>query len=164
MTQLAYQPDVADVYLEYRQFLIRVANERFFVPEEEAEAIVQEIFLAYMRCTWDVTDRRAWLIAAVCNASRTYWRRNPRCPEQAGEAGEPGDDSGECERSVEVATRVTQILGRMSERDRHIMRLHYLEGYTAGEIAEVLETTPGYAEKLLHLCLTRARKIFGDER
>jgi RNA polymerase sigma factor (sigma-70 family) len=161
MTQLAYQPDVADAYVAYRAFLVRVAHERFFVPEEEAEAIVQEIFIAYMRTSRTLTDRRAWLIAAVCNASRTYWRKNAKF---CGEGPHGSGDEGESVRNAEDATRVAQVLGRMPERDRMIMRLHYMEGYSAGEIAGILRTTPRYAETLLHRCLTKARRLFGEER
>jgi RNA polymerase sigma factor (sigma-70 family) len=160
MSQHAYQPDVADVYVAYRHFLVRLARGEFRVPEEDAEAIVHEIFVSYIRGGRSVADRRAWLVAAVCNASRTYWRRRAKFSDAA---GRDGNDDGDAARRVENTTRVSQILRRLSDRDQRILRLHYLEGHSAGEIARILDTTPRYAEKLLHLSLTRARKLFGDE-
>jgi len=160
MSQTMHQPDVTDVYVTYRQFLVRVACTRFFVPEDEAEALVQDVFLTYLRCATGVQDRRAWLVAAICNASRSYWRRNARYAD--GEV-QDADDAGRAARRIEDSTRVAQVLSGLSERDKQILTLHYLEGRSAAEIACELETTPRYAEKLLHLCLTRVRKLFGDE-
>src|SRR5215472_148473 len=60
--------------------------------------------------------------------------------------------------------RVQHLLGLLSERDRRILTLHYLERYNTAEIAEALGTSAGHI-RVLHLrALRRAAQVETMER
>ncbi|MGK2856346.1 MAG: RNA polymerase sigma factor [Thermoanaerobaculia bacterium] len=143
---------MASVYDAYREFLVSLICSKFGVPNDDALGLVHEVFLSFMRCRADIADQRAWLVAAACNAGRGYWRRRgaPDVPIDARAIEGPRYD-------VDVIMRVAEVLQRLPERWRRVLELHYLEGHSTREIAEILKTTPGYAEKLVHESLVRAR-------
>ena len=53
-----------------------------------------------------------------------------------------------------------QALEYLQPRCRETLHLHYFEGRSANDVAEKLETTNRYAEKLIHNCLKRVREIY----
>src|SRR6266699_7243314 len=74
-------PQMADVgvlYEQYRDLLLHVACRKFRVPDSAAENLMQEVFLSYMQTEAKVENTKAWLVAAMCNASRHYWRSESR--------------------------------------------------------------------------------------
>ena len=82
MTSLA-SPRVDDrqfeaVYEQYFGLLVQIAVFKFRVPESEAEALVHDVLISYLRKSATVLDLRSWLIGAICYASRHYWRLNGR--------------------------------------------------------------------------------------
>lgn len=151
-------PDpVEAVYDAYREFLVVLVCRKFRVPEDDALGLVHEVFLSFLRCRRDIENQRAWLIAAACNAARGYWRQR-RSDEEPATALESVGYAGD----AEVLVRVAEVLRRLPERTRRVLELHYLEGHSTREIAEILNTTPGYAEKLVHESLVRARAAAGE--
>jgi RNA polymerase sigma factor (sigma-70 family) len=160
-----FDPVVADpteeIYREHYQLLLYVACRKFRVPEEDAEALIQEIFVSYLSAGAGIRDVRAWLVAAVSNASRHYWRihgRTESLPENFGERSDPLSHG----LAETFARRLTmhQTLGYLHEKCRETLRLHYFEGCSAMEVARRLDTTNRYAEKLIHNCLKRAHEIY----
>lgn len=141
------------VYEEHFSFLCDVARYRFNVPEDEAEDVVQEVFLSFLLVRETVREPRAWLIGGVCNASRRYWTlrgggRQEALPRNA--AAPP-----QVEKLMQEIS-VRQVVGRLHPKCRRTLRLHYWEGSTARELATRLDTTNRYAEKLIHDCLRKA--------
>src|SRR5688500_9917289 len=62
-------------YLEHAVMMRRVASRKFGVPPQDAEALVHDVFINYIATTRTVrSDLRAYLIGAICNACRNYWR------------------------------------------------------------------------------------------
>ena len=47
---------------------------------------------------------------------------------------------------------------------REALRLRYLAGYTFAEVGRTLETTEGYAQKLVFTALARIRSWYAAER
>lgn len=148
-------------YLEYRLLLIHIACRKFRVPERDAEGLIQEVFLAFLRAGTSVVNVRAWLVAAVCNASRHYVRSASRVEPL------PDDYELSCDASADrfadqMATNLTvrQAIGYLQPRCRETLWLHYYEGRTAKDMALALDTSPRYAEKLIHNCLERVRRIY----
>jgi len=97
----------------------------------------------------------------MCNASRHFWRAQGRTESL------PDDYANACDPKTwgtaeEHAMRLTmsKVVGYMQPKCRETLRLHYFEGRSANDIAKELETTPRYAEKLIHNCLRRAREIY----
>src|SRR5260370_23092290 len=84
--------DVETLYRTTRNLLFWVACRKFRIKEEEAESLIQEVFLSFLQSATKIDNSRAWLVAAMCNASRHYWRamgRTHPLPECFGRGTDP---------------------------------------------------------------------------
>ncbi|HEU4889783.1 MAG TPA: sigma factor, partial [Thermoanaerobaculia bacterium] len=70
--------DVEALYIEHRNLLLYVACRKFRIPDCDAENLIQEVFLSFLQTGTKIENVRAWLVAAMCNASRHYWRAQGR--------------------------------------------------------------------------------------
>lgn len=153
-------PSVEDVYAGNYQLLLRISVGRFRVPHGDAEALINDVFVSYMASEHEVRDARAFLVGAICNASRHYWRTHSRTeplPEDFTSLADPSTLA-----SLDAMTNsitIRQTIGRLHEKCRKTLRLKFWDGQSAAELAASLETTDRYAEKLIHKCVARARKI-----
>ena len=153
--------DVEVLYTRHRALLLAVACRKFRVPEGDAEGLLQEVFVSYLQTGVKIENVRAWLVAAICNASRHYWRTQGRAeqlPEDFPEQSDPGSHALPERFALEISIR--QALQYLQPRCRETLWLHYFEGRAASDIAHELETTTRYAEKLIHNCLKRVREIY----
>jgi RNA polymerase sigma factor (sigma-70 family) len=153
--------DVESLYMQYRSFLLAVASRKFGIPDPDAEALLQEVFLSFMQTGAQIDNVRGWLVAAMCNASRHYWRlqgRSEALPEDYLEHSDPVTHSLPERRAMELT--VQKALRYLQPRCRETLKLHYFDGRSASEVARELETTTRYAEKLIHNCLKRVREIY----
>jgi RNA polymerase sigma factor (sigma-70 family) len=153
--------DIGELYVRHRPLLLHVGCRKFRIPESDAESLIQEVFLSFMTTTTKVENIRAWLVAAMCNASRHYWRGQARTeglPEDFEDHTDPSS-SGIAEKMAMVIT-MQQALAYLQPRCRETLYLHYYEGRSANDVAVSLDTTSRYAEKLIHNCLKRVREIY----
>jgi RNA polymerase sigma-70 factor (ECF subfamily) len=153
--------DVEVLYMQYRTLLMSVACRKFRVPESDAESLLQEVFVSFLQTGTKIDNTRAWLVAAICNASRHYWRTQGRAeqlPEDFIEHSDPGSHALPERFALEMTVR--QALQYLQPRCRETLWLHYFEGRSAADVAKELETTTRYAEKLIHNCLKRVREIY----
>ena len=123
---------------------------------QDAEDAAQEVFVALVRADpafADETHLRAWLLRSTrhrCkNLSGSAWRRHtvPLDPELDLPAPR-----------AERAGEVLAAVGRLPEKYRTAVYLHYSEGYTAGEIAAALGCPRGTVLSRL----MRARKLLKE--
>jgi DNA-directed RNA polymerase specialized sigma24 family protein len=108
-----------------------------------------------------IRDVRAWLVAAMCNASRHYWRaqgRTESLPDDIGERSDPQSHGLGDAYALELT--LAQALAYLQPKCRETLHLHYFEGHSAADVARELKTTTRYAEKLIHNCLARVREIY----
>jgi RNA polymerase sigma-70 factor (ECF subfamily) len=122
---------------------------------------LQEVFVSFLQTGTKIENVRAWLVAAICNASRHYWRTQGRAeqlPEDFVEQSDPGSQALPERFALEMTVR--QALQYLQPRCRETLWLHYFEGRSAADVARELETTTRYAEKLIHNCLKRVREIY----
>jgi RNA polymerase sigma factor (sigma-70 family) len=155
--------DSEELYREYYSFLYTVAITRFSIPFEDATGLVHDVLLSYLRIRETIRSRRTWLLSAICNACRGYWTRRGEREDLTDSldsgrgVGEPFDDD-----SDRIASRLTalRVLGRLSTKDRELLRLHYLEGHTSVEIARRLNLSSGAVRKRLHDGLVRATREY----
>lgn len=153
--------DIGGLYVEYRMLLLSVACRKFRVPECDAEGLIQDVFLSYLQAGTKVENIRSWLVAAMCNASRHYYRAQGRTdplPEDFSERSDPDTDGVADKLAREITIR--QALGYLQGKCRETLYLHYYEGRSAGDVAREMSTTNRYAEKLIHNCLKRMREIY----
>lgn len=153
--------DVEALYLQHRTLLLYVACRKFRIPDCDAENLIQEVFLSYLQTGTKIENIRAWLVAAMCNASRHYWRaqgRTESLPDNIDDHCDPGSQGLADQFAMKMTVR--QALDYLQPRCRETLWLHYFEGRSAGDVARELETTNRYAEKLIHNCLKRVREIY----
>ena len=139
---------ITDAVNKYSDTVFRIAFQ-YTRNRPDAEDIVQEVYLQLLKTpplTDDGIRRKAWLIRVAINKSKDRLRTDKRrlaitrnfmpseCPSRHDE--------------------VFEALDRLPERDRNALYLHYYEGYTAREIAEIL----GGNERALTKCIGRARE------
>ena len=154
------------VYTQYFDLLAQIAVFKFQVPDADAEALVHDVLISYLRKAHDIIDLRPWLIGAICYASRHYWRLNGRT--SGVEAGELEADRVDPASLRILDSLPDQIAARealdcLAPRCREILRLRYFEGCTVAEVATRLGLKTKYAAKLITNCLRRAEKLYGQK-
>jgi len=154
-------PDTETLYREHRTLLLYIATHKFRVPDCDSENLIQDVFLSYLQTATKIDNVRGWLVAAMCNASRHYWRaqgKTEQLPDDMGERVDPTSHGLADQWTMQMT--VQQALRYLAPRCQETLHLHYFEGRSANDVAEKLETTSRYAEKLIHNCLKRAREIY----
>lgn len=118
--------------------------------------------MSYLTAGCRIDNPKAWLVGAVCNASRRYWRERARREHTEGtsidDLATPPEvvDIDRLEREI----LVRRLLEELQPRQREVLRLHYFDGFTATEIADKLDTTVRYAQKLIWKALSKARVLY----
>jgi RNA polymerase sigma-70 factor (ECF subfamily) len=133
-----------------------------------AEDLTSTVFLKALR--WLREDQssesaRGWLYATARTTIADHWQAQSQYETRAldFEAQFRAKDRAEC--AVQQAQmRVQRLLSLLSERDRTILTLHYLKGYSASEIAEALGTSAGHIRVLQLRALRRAAQLEIRER
>lgn len=153
------------IYEQYFDLLVQIASYKFRVPESEAETLVHDVLMGYIRKSELVLDLRAWLVGAICHASRHYWRLNGRTVTAEAEIELDRVDPA----SLRILDSLTdQIAARealdcLAPRCRAILHMRYFEGCTIAEVAARLGVKTKYAQKLITKCLRRAERLYGEK-
>src|SRR5262245_33878349 len=136
------------------------------LTHEDAEDAVQDGFLhAYKALGRFLPDQPfgAWLYRIMANASLDLVRR--RKVRDADELPDtialPFRDPGEAD---ELRTRLQKALATLGERQRAVIVLHDIEGFTHGEIGGMLGIPEGTARSDLHHARAALRKLLTDIR
>ena len=153
------------IYEKYLGLLMQIAVYKFQVPESEAETLVHDVLISYLRKTGEVTDLRSWLIGAICNASRHYWRLNGRTVMAEGEIELDRVDPASLRilESLPDQLAAREALECLAPRCREILQMRYFEGCTVAEVASRLGVKTKYAQKLITKCLRRAEKLYSQK-
>lgn len=124
--------------------------------ETDTEDIFQTVFLKYAMSDVVLTNEmheKAWLIRVTLNACKdllkSFFRKRTV----------PLDAYVEQNGIVDAAhSEVLEAVLSLPEKYRRVIYLHYYEGYTAPEIAEIL----GIKENTVYTQLTRGRALLRD--
>ena len=151
------------VYAQYFDLLAQIAVFKFQVPDSEAETLVHDVLISYLRKSHEVIDLRPWLIGAICYASRHYWRLNGRTTGM--EAAELPTDRVDPQSLRILDSMPDQLAARealecLNPRYREILHMRYFEGCTVAEVASRLGVKTKYAQKLITKCLRRAERLY----
>jgi RNA polymerase sigma factor (sigma-70 family) len=151
---------IAGTYEALGPFLRNVAIRKFRIPGDDASVLVQDIFVGYLTRPDTIRDPRAYLIGAVCNASRNYWRsRQHELAIEGNQRLEETPCQPEAEQwEMRLALRAT--LARLGKRCRETLRRYYLAGESTADIAAAYDTTTDYVLHVLHRCRLQAREIY----
>lgn len=153
------------IYEANFSFLASIAVNKFRVPDTEAEALAHEVFMSYLKKSESICDLRSWLIGAICNASRHYWRANRRIMDAEPEVDDQYPDPASRQIVDMMTDRIAArtVLESLAPRYQEILRLRYYAGMTVPEIAAHLGVKPKYAQKLVSKCLKRAEKFLTEK-
>jgi RNA polymerase sigma factor (sigma-70 family) len=148
------------LYVEYGLLLRTIAMRRYHVPPDDAEALVHDIFMAYLERRAYVRNAKGWLIGAIGNASSNYVRKRMPEAQLLPEHEEAVDQAAEAslERWMRRLT-IAAILARLGTKCRETLRRYYLSEESKERIASHLETSPAYVLQLLVSCRKRAQEM-----
>lgn len=141
-----------EMYEKHRLFLLRYAQSRFHVPLENAREIVHDAYLGFLGAD-DIAKPKEYLLGAVANGCRTYWRRERRELPAAREVIES-----------RVLDRVIarDVLRRLPRRERVALWLRHAERCTIREVANRIGYSIGGTEKLLRRAKRRAAALLDE--
>lgn len=128
----------------------------------EAEDVYQDVFLRLLNDRTIFTSDehlRAWLLRVTVNRCRDLaksgWKSRTVALDPEWDAPySPARDNEE--------SAVWDAVGKLSDRQRAAVHLHYIEGYSTKEIAELLECEPATARTLLARARTRMKEILEE--
>jgi len=157
---MATQPGSADrlesldaldaLFRAHADSLVRVAY-LLTGSEGVAEDLVQDVFARLARRPRSIEHPDAYLRSSVVNAARSWHRRRvleirharPSLPEHA---------------SLD-ARELADALDVLNVRERAVVVLHYYEGRSIDEIAQILDCPRGTAASLQSRALAKLRKV-----
>jgi RNA polymerase sigma factor (sigma-70 family) len=159
-------PVSEDIYLEHAPVLRRVAIRKFGIPADDAEALVHDVFINFLVMPRQINrDLRRYLIGAICNARKNYWRAR-RCEERTLAAAEQASEremlSDDLLAGLSTNMLVAATLARLSPRCREALRRYYLHGEETAEVAAAMNTSAANVNYLMHVCRKRARTIYQE--
>ena len=159
---------LAEIYRAYAADLQRFICNKIGDPTV-AEDLTSTIFLKALR--WLREDQsqisvRGWLYATARTTIVDHWQaqRQSEMRSLSGLEEQVFQSSDTAEASQQAEMRVQHLLSLLPERDRRILTLHYLQGYSAAEIAEALGTSAGHIRVLQLRALRRAAHVETMER
>ena len=156
-------PAFEEAYLRFAPLLRKIAVGRFRIPAADAEPLVHDVFATYFTHAASVRTLEPYLIGAICNASRHYWRRTAAADELfCGEAPCAATPDDAVYADVERKQLLTRVLARIGAKCRDLLQRYYLHGETTAVLAARLHSTPGSIRvRILH-CRDRAKAAVAD--
>jgi len=158
---------LAEIYRVYAADLQRSIYSRVgdLALAEDLTSIVFLKALRWLREDQSPESARGWLYATARTTTADYWQTQSQYETRSLDLEEQFRTSDRAEYADQQAQmRVQQLLSLLQERDRTILTLRYLQGYSASEIAEVLGTSAGHIRVLQLRALRRAAQLETRER
>lgn len=143
---------IQSVAEQYSDMIFRVSFQ-YVRDAQDAEDVVQDVLLELLERLFRVgfesdAHMKAWLIRVAVNKSKNLAKGNARRRKRETDYIAPRKQEAMQFDDLESA------LDKLSAVSREAVYLHYFEGYTAKEIAELI----GKSEKAVLKCLSRSRE------
>lgn len=139
----------SDRYYFHKNTVYRIAYS-YMRNAADAEDIMQNAFLILFQKELEfesIEDEKRWLIRVTINLclneKKSFWRRNRASLE---------DIYSYC--TNETEREVHDAIGRLKPKNKACIHLHYIEGYSVSEIAEILQIS----ESAVKMRLKRGRQ------
>ena len=147
--------DIAAIYERNADTLFRLALS-YLQCSADAQDAVQDVFALYLKKSKEFTDtshEKAWFVRVTVNRCLDLLRRKKvrnyiPIDEIAETIAQPTDEK------AALAAEVNEYLAKIPEKNRAAIVLHYLEGYSVEETAEML----GISESAVKMRLSRGRE------
>lgn len=130
---------------------------RYHIAPQDAEDLLQESLLQYLRHRASIAMPDAWLMGTLRKQCLMYWRRRRRTLLEAVDTGLlielAGVDRARQEED-DLSRDVSRVVRRLPERCRSLLHLRYGLGCENPEVAERLGYSTNGIRKITHRCLT----------
>ena len=132
----SFKTEIEKLYEEYSDLLYRLALSHSANAEDASDA-VQDVFLKYAtspRLFLDEEHRRAWFIRVTINRCNDIYRKNKvRDYTPLDELYDvPSEENG-------ISKALKEMLDSLPENFKSVIVLHYLEGFSVEETANILK-------------------------
>ena len=130
--------------------------------EADLDDIVQETFVRVWKALPRFEGRssiRTWVYRIAINTARQHWRAKGRRREWATDT--PPEQSVQAA-DVETAELIRRSLARLPEDQREAFVLHYYEGLSLREIAQVVSCSEGTVKSRLHYGRKALQELLKD--
>ncbi len=149
-----------ELYAEYGLLLRSIAMRKYGIPPDDAEALTHDTFVAYLQRHTKIHDLKPWLMGAVCNACKHYWRDRKREVPLPEDFEETIDPTANCSAdSWAWKITVAALLARLGNQCRETLQRYYWADESKEKIAATLSLSPGYVLHLLSSCRQRIREM-----
>lgn len=145
-----------DVYGKYKNMIYRIGF-AYLKNEADVADLMQEVFIKWLIQSPDFESEeheKRWLIRVAVNLAKnqvkSFWRNKVTWIEDAEECEGWKFNNTERELYAEVM--------RLPEKQKIAIYLHYFEGYTCREIAQILQC----GESAVKMRLKKAREVLKD--
>lgn len=138
--------------LKYKRLLWRVSWSMLNRPEDCDDAVQEALAKAWQQreTLRSLRSFRPWLVRILMNTCCDMLRKQPR------QSTLPLDEETAAIEPFPDAVDLHEAIHRLSASHRTVITLHYLEGYSVAELANMLNTPPGTVKSRLlyaRLCL-----------
>lgn len=152
------------IYIEFKDKVTRYVRGKIG-SEHDSEDVVSDVFVKVFNGLSDFDENKAslstWIYTITRNAVVDYFRASKRLCELPEELCSE-DDTEQNIINTEMLERLADALGRLNERERDIIILHYYSGRALKDIAQIMSISYSYT-KLLHLNALKALLKIIDE-
>ena len=147
--------EITHLYVSTKPLLTAIARRRFRIPADQAEELVHDIFLSFLRHSDEITDVERWLVGAICHSARAWHRKHDRLQNTP-------DDYFEqitFDPAFDIRLIVLETLALLRSRDRRAIELRVSGGCTFAEVGRILGVRPKRGERIYRHAILRARRI-----
>lgn len=160
---------LASLFDRYRSILFSIIV-RIVISREEAEDVLQEVFLQVWNKARDFDESRGkaftWLATLARSRSidrlRSLGARERAVDEATRETVDVVSDAEIDSMYAEKRKRVQHALAQLPEEQRRVLLMAYFEGCSQSEIADRLNTPLGTVKTRMRSGMIRLRELFGD--
>lgn len=134
----------------------RAVLARFQIPDQDAEDLVQQALLAYVRKSHTVLNPETWLLGTLRNRCLRYWRAKRRRLYTAVDSAileGVASDAAPSQERADLRRDLQGAMGRLRPRCRSILGLRYGLGCEPRETARRLGYKESSIYKLMERCL-----------
>lgn len=134
------------------------------VPKPDVEDVSAEIIVKVWRGLPDMEKKgalKAWALKIASHQIVDYYRTHKRAPAMTlEEIPKPLPQESDQSETWATLLSVGEAMAKLSPQQINVIQLRLIEGFSAGEVAEILGTTQQAVDSLLYRAKKGFRKIY----
>lgn len=153
-----------EAFRERSTRLIAIAVRQCHMQPQVAAELVQVVLTRFLSGKYAPDHEQAWLAKAVVRECVSYNERLARREIYVGASCDLPHAVHDPRAQVDAEILVNELVTGLESRSAEVLHLHYIQGFTAREIAEKLDTSESYAENLISKGLREAKEFLEGRR